>query len=82
MLAERLDDYNDETLLDLILGYLRCCSTESNSGFKLFRAQSLSNMHVDNKTCALCISSPGNFFLLCVAKPGHTLVLVRILITI
>ena len=62
MLAERLDDYNDETLLDLILGYLRCCSTERNSGFKLFRAQSLSNMHVDNKTCALCISSPGNFF--------------------
>lgn len=81
MLAERLDDYNDETLLDLILGYLRCCSTESNSGFKLFRAQSLSNMHVDNKACTLCISSLV-IFLLCVAKPGHTLVLVRILITI
>ena len=55
MLAERLDDYNDETLLDLILGYLRCCSTERNSGFKLFRAQSLSNTHVDNKTCILCV---------------------------
>ena len=71
MLAERLDDYNDETLLDLILGYLRCCSTESNSGFKLFRAQSLSNMHVDNKTCALCISSPGNFFTVCCQTRTH-----------
>ena len=71
MLAERLDDYNDETLLDLILGYLRCCSTERNSGFKLFRAQSLSNMHVDNKTCTLCISSPGNFFTVCCQTRTH-----------